>query len=959
MDDIVQDFLMETAENLVQLDVDLVALEQDHNNTDLLGSIFRTIHTIKGTCGFIGLPRLEKVAHHGENVLDKFRNGDLDVTPDAITAILHCIDTIKEIMNYLEANGEEPEGDDTEVLNELNRFMADEAGEAEEASEPDSKEPAEKVDEPCQDSEDSGQEEEASSSPEEDPFGFTPTPAPGAVFNEGAETAEAPQDSEETKIEAEPKETKAEVVPAKKEAPKNKPAKPEKSSSLATQNIRVNVELLENLVTSVSELVLARNQLLQIARDSENDEFKVPLQRLNHITSELQEGLMQTRMQPVGAAWSQLPRIVRDLSQDLKKEIDLEMLGADTELDRQVIEVIKDPLMHMVRNSADHGLECPQERLDSGKGRKGQIILKAYHAGGHVVIEISDNGRGLNKERIEEKIITNGLATPEQLEAFSDTQIYNYIFAAGFSTAAAITNVSGRGVGMDVVKSNIEKIGGSVEVTSTPGEGSLFTVKIPLTLAIVSALIIRSGAQRFAIPQVSITELVQASEESEHTVEYVNSHPVLRLRSQLLPLVTLSDVLGISEPKKPQPVIEHKKVEAVNEQEDEEVQELVEIKEEKKGIDFGSSLENIGDDQFIIVAQVGSGQFGIIVDEVYDTEEIVVKPVSPLLRSAKLFAGNTILGDGSVVMILDPKSISDKVGEMHAGANELLQNEKKIDSPDERRMRFLLFKAGDEAPKAVPLALIVRLEEINADDIETSNGAHVLQYRDRLMPLTSVQGFLEFEPGAQKSVLVFQQGHEYIGLVVDEIIDVIEDKLDIKMNTSTGGSYGSMVIAEHTTDLLDIDYFIQQICPNWHSMLDDEMTGSSQQNANHDMTVCFIDHCTLYRNLITPLLELQNIRSLAFEEGGSALAYLEEHAMNVDAFILDKDSLGSEPEEFLRAYKKAFSHVPCFIVGAHFKAEDEVLFSKYECIACLAKNDRDSIITTIRDYLEQARSLAA
>lgn len=956
MDDIIQDFLMETAENLVQLDVDLVALEQDHNNTELLGNIFRTIHTIKGTCGFIGLPRLEKVAHHGENVLDKFRNGDLDVTPEAITAILHCIDTIKEIMSYLEENGEEPEGDDTEVLDELNAFME------EGAEKSDIEECSKEADEPCQESEEPEQAAETSSAAEEDSFGFTPTPAPGAVFNDQPAEAEASQELEGAKADAEPKEPelKEEPAPVKKTEPKKTPAKSEKSSSLATQNIRVNVELLENLVTSVSELVLARNQLLQIARDSENDEFKVPLQRLNHITSELQEGLMQTRMQPVGAAWSQLPRIVRDLSQDLKKEIDLEMLGADTELDRQVIEVIKDPLMHMVRNSADHGLEVPQERLDSGKARRGKIILKAYHAGGHVVIEISDNGRGLNKERIVEKILDKALATPEQLEVFSDTQIYNYIFAAGFSTAATVTNVSGRGVGMDVVKSNIEKIGGSVEVTSTPGEGSLFTVKIPLTLAIVSALIIRSGDQRFAIPQVSITELVQASEESEHTVEYVNSHPVLRLRNQLLPLVTLSDVLGISPEKQPQPVIDHKEIEVVNDQEEEnQAQELSRNKEEKKGVDFGSPLENIGDDQFIIVAQVGSGQFGIIVDEVYDTEEIVVKPVSPLLRSAKLFAGNTILGDGSVVMILDPKSISDKVGEMHAGANELLQNEKKIDSPDERRMRFLLFKAGSDAPKAVPLALIVRLEEINADDIETSNGSHVLQYRDRLMPLTSVQGFLEFEPGAQKSVLVFQQGHEYVGLVVDEIIDVIEDKLDIKMNTSTGGSYGSMVIAEHTTDLLDIDYFIQQICPNWHSMLEDEITGRSPQSTDHDMTVCFIDHCTLYRNLITPLLELQNIRSLAFEEGPAALAYLEEHTMKVDAFILDKDSLGKEPEEFLVAYKKVFSHVPCFIVGAHFKAQDEVLFSKYECIACLAKNDRDSIITTIRDYLEQARSLAA
>ncbi|MDP4840393.1 MAG: Hpt domain-containing protein [Alphaproteobacteria bacterium] len=338
MDDIIQDFLMETAENLLQLDVDLVALEQDHNNTELLGNIFRTIHTIKGTCGFIGLPRLEKVAHHGENVLDKFRNGDLDVTPDAITAILHCIDTIKEIMAYLEENGEEPEGDDTEVLAELNRFMDEDL---KKAGKSDLKDDAEEIKAPCQENEAPVQTEETEAAvAEEDHFAFTPTPAPGAVFNEAPAEAEVSQGLEEPTPKVEPKEAeeKEDVAPAHKTELKKKPIKSEKGSSLATQNIRVNVELLENLVTSVSELVLARNQLLQISRDSENDEFKVPLQRLNHITSELQEGLMQTRMQPVGAAWSQLPRIVRDLSQDLKKEIDLEMIGADTELDGIVIQ---------------------------------------------------------------------------------------------------------------------------------------------------------------------------------------------------------------------------------------------------------------------------------------------------------------------------------------------------------------------------------------------------------------------------------------------------------------------------------------------------------------------------------------------------------------------------------------------------------------------------------------------
>ncbi len=957
MDDIIQDFLMETSENLEQLDIDIVSLEQDHNNKELLGNIFRTIHTIKGTCGFIGLPRLEKVAHHGEDVLGRFRDGDLDINPQAITAILSCIDTIKEIMAHIEETGEEPEGDDTDLFAALNVFMHDQPEESIETSSIEAPQEQSDVDDVIE--KENSDCETVPEGKSEDLLGiFTPIPMADAEFNEPLPDAnpdkkEDPEEAQEKIVEPETpilKEIKVDAVvskPAKTEVVNKKPEK--QGPSIASQNIRVNVSMLESLITSVSELVLARNQLLQIARDSDNDEFKVPLQRLNHITSELQEGLMQTRMQPVGTAWSQLPRIVRDLSQDLDKDINLEMIGAETELDRQVIEVIKDPLMHMVRNSADHGLESPQERVAAGKNRQGSIVLKAYHAGGHVIIEISDNGRGLNKDRIIEKIIGNELSTPEQVENMSDSVIYNHIFAAGFSTAAVVTNVSGRGVGMDVVKSNIEKIGGSVEVNSKPGFGSVFTVKIPLTLAIVSALIIKSSQQRFAIPQTSIIELVQTSKESEHTVEYVNDHPVLRLRNNLLPLIMLSDVLHIT----PESKEEISSIQTdIEEPDSEKNQNLF----EKSTINQDQSIE----DQFIIVTQVGSGQFGIIVDKVYDTEEIVVKPVSKLLRSAKLFAGNTILGDGSVVMILDPKSIADKSGDIQTSSHDTdKESLKSVNSPDERRMRFLVFKAGEGGPKAVPLDLIVRLEEIDTDKIETSNGMNVLQYRNRLMPLTSVAGYIDTEPGHKKSVLVFQQHNEYVGIVVDEIVDIVEENLDIKMNTSMGGSYGSMVINDITTDLLDVDYFINQVCPNWSSMLDGDQDSNALAMKKSLMTIAFIDKCKLYRNLISPLLELQNIKSLAFDDGDTALNYLSNHPTELDAFILDKDSLGADSGAFLKSCKENFPDVPFFIVGADFNATEEVLFREYECVACLAKNDRDSIIVTLKDYLEQTRSLAA
>src|SRR5712692_4082753 len=374
-------------------------------------------------------------------------------------------------------------------------------------------------------------------------------------------------------------------------------------------------------MTMVSELVLTRNQLLEIVRRHEESEFKVPLQRLSNVTAELQEGVMKTRMQPIGNAWQKLPRIVRDLSTELGKQIELEMRGADTELDRQVLELIKDPLTHMVRNSADHGLETPTARRALGKPDKGTIRLSAYHEGGHIIIDIADDGRGLNTARIKAKAIASGIITEAAAANMTEAQIHKFIFAPGFSTAVVVTAVSGRGVGMDVVRTNIDQIGGTIEVKSTPGQGSSFTIKIPLTLAIVSALIVEAGGDRFAIPQLSVIELVRAQSNSEHRIERIRHTPVLRLRNKLLPLARLDELLGIA-----------------------------------------AAAESKPEDGFIVVVQVGSQTCGIVVDAVFHTEEIVVKPMSTKLRHIPMFCGNTILGDGSVIMIIDPNGVAHTIG---------------------------------------------------------------------------------------------------------------------------------------------------------------------------------------------------------------------------------------------------------------------------------------------------------
>ena len=373
-------------------------------------------------------------------------------------------------------------------------------------------------------------------------------------------------------------------------------------------------------MTMVSELVLTRNQLLEIVRRHEDSEFKAPLQRLSNVTAELQEGVMKTRMQPIGNAWQKLPRIVRDLSNELGKQIDLEMQGAETELDRQVLDLIKDPLTHMVRNSADHGLETPAERRAAGKPENGRIRLSAYHEGGHIIIQIADDGRGLDTERIKAKAIAQGLASEADVEKLTEAQIHKFIFAPGFSTAAKVTSVSGRGVGMDVVRNNIDQIGGTIDVKSVAGVGLSFTIKIPLTLAIVAALIVEAGGDRFAIPQIAVIELVRARAGSEHRIERIKDTAVLRLRDKLLPLARLSQLLG--------------------------------TEAEPGDVESG----------FIVVTQVGSQSFGIVVDGVFHTEEIVVKPMSSKLRHIAMFSGNTILGDGSVIMIIDPNGVAQSLG---------------------------------------------------------------------------------------------------------------------------------------------------------------------------------------------------------------------------------------------------------------------------------------------------------
>ncbi|WP_193179896.1 hybrid sensor histidine kinase/response regulator [Nisaea sediminum] len=903
MDELLSEFLTETSESVSELDVELVQLEQNPNDQALLSNIFRLVHTIKGTCGFLGLPRLEAVAHAAENVLGRIRDGSLEVTPDAITLILESFDRIKWLLSSLEENEVEPEGDDQDLIDRLNIVaeggaLGDDGGAPAPVEEPAAEEP-----EPERELKPG----EVSLDELERAFMEAPGPEDMATEEPEAEPAEEPAEPEPA-AEAPPPAAKKEVAVSGGQSVAKQPEqdKQVRESAVANQTIRVNVDLLENLMTMVSELVLTRNQLMQISRNEKDSEFTVPLQRLSQVTSELQEGVMKTRMQPIGNAWSKLPRLVRDLSIELNKKIDLVMLGADTELDRQVLELIKDPLTHMVRNSADHGIEEGVDRVAAGKPEGGTITLNAYHEGGHIIIEIKDDGKGLDPEKIKAKAVANGLVAESEADSLSEQQIQQFIFRAGFSTAAQVTSVSGRGVGMDVVRTNIEKIGGTIELKSVFGRGSTFIIKIPLTLAIVSALIVEAGGERFAIPQLSVVELVRASSNSEHKIEEVHGTPVLRLRNRLLPLVSLRRLLRLDE-----------------------------------------GVEEMPQETFIVVLQIGTYSVGIMVDRVFDTEEIVVKPVAPILRNITLFSGNTILGDGSVIMILDPNGIAAASGELKMVDEDAKDTARQLAHRSDVSS-LLLFRAGGKSPKAVPLALVARLEEIDLASVEYSEGRPLVQYRGQLMPLIPMVEGMELEKEGRQPVLVFTDNDRSMGLIVDEIVDIVEDRIHIEVRPDHPWLMGSAVIAGKATEVIDAGYYLTQAYGDWFGSAE-----SDSQEPEGSRRVLLVDDSAFFRNLIKPLLSVAGYDVTIAEHAEAALDLCENGA-DFDAIISDIEMPGMDGFELTRRLRSIdrWQETPIIALSSHTSPRDldrgrEVGFTDY-----IAKLDRDALLETLAQTID-------
>ena len=761
MDDLTREFLLESYENLDRLDQEFVKLESEPTNLELLKGIFRTIHTIKGTCGFLGFSKLETLAHAGENLLSLLRDGHLVLNSEITTALLTMVDAVRQMLGSIDTSGNEGERDDRELIATLTRLLHPENS----ATEDTKREEAKTEGKP------------ESTKPQVQPERDSPIDAGEPVGHQqsGAE----PRNREEVLGET----TSAKPQEAQESATAQQQAR---TGSTSDSTIRVEVSQLDRLMNRVGELVLLRNQILQFSNSTEDSGLLATSQRLNLLTTELQEGVMKTRMQPIENVWSKFPRTVRDVATSCGKKVRIEMEGKETELDKTIIEAIKDPLTHIVRNSVDHGIETPEKRLAAGKSAEGRLLLRAYHEGGQVNIEIADDGAGLDLEKIRRKAVEKGAITAEYAARMSERETANLIFLPGLSTAEKVTNVSGRGVGMDVVRTNIDKIGGSVDVQSKLGTGTTVRMKIPLTLAIIPALIVTNRGDRYAIPQISLLELVRLEgEDARKRIESVQGAPVYRLRGRLLPLVYLDRQLRPDAPL------------------DQAHQ---------------SAVVNI------VVLQADERQFGLVVDEINDTEEIVVKPLGKQLKGVKTFAGSTIMGDGRVALILDVLGLAQSanvVGENREhprtgkeGAAAQHGNEKQT---------MLLLQCGADGRMAMDLELVARLEEFKPENIEKAGEQQVVQYRGKIMPLIRISDVLRLpqSAGAQNhsgmtQVVVYSEEGRSVGLVVDRILDIVEESFVPQQPSKREGLFGSAVIQQRVTDLLDVHSLIRKAIPSFY-----------------------------------------------------------------------------------------------------------------------------------------------
>jgi two-component system chemotaxis sensor kinase CheA len=827
MDDIVKDFLIESNENLDRLDQELVKLESDPTSRQLLDSIFRTIHTIKGSCGFLGFSHLEKVAHAGESLLSKLREGLLLLNSEITSALLAMVDAVRRMLNEIQATERDGENEYPEVLARLKALQVPQNNTEAAGSEPQTKPTQESTSIRIVEAPDPTQAAKAEPKCEGAKADSKSVPVPAPSQPEGARPPEAPAVDQQfrpspAKIggllvdrgsvvaedlalalreqERGDRRRLGEILVAlgfckQEDVNAAQQILEARAHQAGVETVRVGVDLLDTLMNLVGELVLARNQLLQASNSLQNVPLQSVSQRMNLIVTEVQEQVMKTRMQPIGIVWNKFPRTVRDLALNCGKEVHLEMEGQDTELDRTIIEAIKDPLTHLVRNAIDHGIEIPEVRRQAGKDPVGRLTLRAFHEGGRVNVEIRDDGAGLNVDRLLKKAIERGLVTEQQAKAMNERDVFNLIFLPGFSTAEKVTNVSGRGVGMDVVRTNVEKINGTIDIQSKPGKGTTVGVSIPLTLAIVPALMVSCRNERFAIPQVSVLELVGLDSGSGHAIELVHGAPVYRLRGSLLPLVYLDRELQLV---------------AVN----------------------PASSPTAGS---IVVLQAEGRQFGLVIDDILDTEEIVVKPLSEQFKGITAYSGATIMGDGRVALILDVLGLAERakvISEAQKSVRENSQQEVRTEAAADQQT-LLLARNGPIGQVAIPLSAVARLEGFSANLVKRVGDREVMEYRGQVVPVVRLSQVVPPDQSAAEQsslsssieVVIYSQDGHTVALIVDCIVDIVEQHTAVDSLASRPGVIGSFLNEHNIAELLDLPSIVRTAVPGFNEGTDAAAAG--------------------------------------------------------------------------------------------------------------------------------------
>ncbi len=866
-EELLAEFLTESNESLESIEQQLMDLEASPDDAELLDAIFRTIHTVKGSCGFLNLTRLEKIAHAGENLLSRIRERRYHVDEAIVSLLLECADAIKDVLAGLEATGQEPEVNHDDLIQRLQacerRVMGEDDAQAQaESSEPQADAQTgmqalawlEGVDDAVRealakaslytasDLIEAGFAKLKSISPLTSADALKILGVAKAHLASGQENhvdespVKAPKLEEEPKTVENNEEQAAATTPQppakpKQEKPKQAEAKPapqKNKRAAGGESIRVDIALLDELMNQVGELVLARNSLVQMIQASGSMEFLRIGRDVDQITEQLQAQLLRTRMQPIQSIWSGVPRIVRDIGKQLNKKIKVVMEGEETELDRTILNALKDPLTHIIRNSCDHGIETPDVRLSRQKPAQGTLKLSAMQESGFIVITIHDDGGGIDAQKIRDKAVSMGVLQPEQAAALTDKAALQLIFHAGLSTAEKVTNFSGRGVGMDVVRTEIERVGGSVDIDSELGQGTTLRIRIPLTLAIISAMVIGCEGQRYSIPQMSVQELLSAPEDSEDW-RYIAGQAFYHLRGKLLPILRLNEGLGLSKDK---PLA-------------------------------GS----------IVVVDIGDRTYGILVDEIYGAQEIVVKPLGVHFQHLSFYGGCSILGDGAVIPILDCNGLASMIQLESAPADAMASIDSHTHTLAEERQHALVFTEGGQR-FVIPMTLVERLEYFEASRIEKTAGGEVLQYRGEVLRVLRWGELLGQAPkpasGEDEYCLILSDSGKRMCLQVEQVVDILEISFEIKQPSDAPLLLGTTVIDGMATEVVDVFEVVQRADPDWF-----KPTG-----AQADKTVLFVEDSQFFRQMVTPVIESLGFAVRTAADGAQASKLLEDFTPN-------------------------------------------------------------------------------